>query len=144
MKNKQGIAVVVLAYILFAYLYVLTIIYGIWRFKFSQHVDQYINVNHAIINTGFFSAFYVMMLWAHIAVVYTNPGEMPRDYEKLQEAELPEQFYELIKERESIYHELIVKKKVRKGELSLEANDENGLEITPSLVTVGSLNNEPE
>jgi len=67
---------------------------------------------------------------------------MPKEYVKLKEEELPHQFYELIRERESIYHELIVKKKVRKGELSLDGTGGQGRSQEGSLggVTVGSLN----
>ena len=42
---------------------------------------------------------------------------MPKHYQRLQEKELPATFYELIRERETIYHERIVRKKMRKGEL---------------------------
>ena len=57
------------------------------------------------------------MIWSHIASVMTNPGHMPKHYQRLQEKELPATFYELIRERETIYHERIVRKKMRKGEL---------------------------
>ena len=42
---------------------------------------------------------------------------MPKGYTRLHEKELPAAFYELIREREDIYHEKIVRKKMRKGEL---------------------------
>ena len=144
--HKQGIAVVVLAYILFAYLYGITLVYGIWHFKFADdHSDRH--EVHAVINTILFSIFFLLMLVSHIQVVFTNPGEMPKDYEKLKEEELPHQFYELIRERESIYHELIVKKKVRKGELSLEGTGGDrrteGSFGGETVRTVGSLNRSP-
>lgn len=132
---------VTLAYILFTYLYGITLVYGIWHFKFTDYNHPYRDETHAIIHTIFFSIFFLLMLWAHISVVITNPGEMPRGYEKLHEEELPAQFYELIKERESIYHELIVKKKVRKGELSLDGSGRAGAPIPrTSLDTEGSIN----
>ena len=53
--------------------------------------------------------------------VITNPGEMIRDYEHLQEEDLPKDFYNLISLRESIYAELVVRKKMRKGELTKES-----------------------
>ena len=35
-RDKQGVAVTVLAYILFAYLYGMTLMYGIWHYKFAE------------------------------------------------------------------------------------------------------------
>ena len=46
---------------------------------------------------------------------------MPRDYEKLHEENLPKDFYDLINLRESLYAEVVVKKKMRKGELTKES-----------------------
>ena len=62
-----------------------------------------------------------MMIISHVMTVITNPGEMIRDYEHLQEEDLPKDFYNLISLRESIYAELVVRKKMRKGELTKES-----------------------
>ena len=43
---------------------------------------------------------------------------MPKNYGQLHEEDLPKDFYNLISLRETIYAELVVKKKMRKGELS--------------------------
>ena len=53
------------------------------------------------------------MFASHVLTVLTNPGEMPTKYEHLQEEDLPKQFYDLIHLRESMYAELVVKKKMR-------------------------------
>jgi hypothetical protein len=54
-----------------------------------------------------------MMFASHVLTVLTNPGEMPTKYEHLLEEDLPKQFYDLIHLRESMYAELVVKKKMR-------------------------------
>lgn len=59
-----------------------------------------------------------MMVVSHVLTVVTSPGELPKNYEKLHEDDLPDEFYQLISLRESLYAELIVKKKMRKGELT--------------------------
>ena len=71
----------------------------------------------AIVSTIAYSTLWILMIWSHVTCVVTNPGHMPKHYQKLQEKELPATFYELIRERETIYHERIVRKKMRKGEL---------------------------
>ena len=62
-----------------------------------------------------------MMIASHFMTVVTDPGQMPRNYEHLHEEDLPKEFYNLISLRESIYAELVVKKKMRKGELTRES-----------------------
>ena len=59
-----------------------------------------------------------MMIVSHVLTVVTSPGELPKNYEKLHEDDLPDEFYQLISLRESLYAELVVKKKMRKGELT--------------------------
>jgi hypothetical protein len=48
--------------------------------------------------------------------VITNPGRLPKCYEKLIHEKLPADFIDLIKERENIFHELIVRKKLRRND----------------------------
>lgn len=56
-----------------------------------------------------------MMIWSHAATVLAKPGYLPREKEQLQEDFIPvnSKFYDIIREREDIYHELIVRKKLR-------------------------------
>jgi hypothetical protein len=63
-----------------------------------------------------------MMVWSHYVAVTESPGYIPFEKEKLHEVLIPEgsQFYEVIKEREDIYHEFVVKRKLINGDLKIE------------------------
>ena len=105
------------AYILFSYMYGLTLLYGIWDLSEDGSKSAPATFG-AVISTIFYTFFFTMMIISHVMTVMTSPGEMPKDYEKLREESLPKDFYNLISLRESMYAELVVKKKMRKGELS--------------------------
>ena len=63
----------------------------------------------------------MMMLASHFMTVRTSPGEMPKNYKQLNEEDLPKDFFDLIRLRESLSAELVVRKKMRKGELTRES-----------------------
>jgi hypothetical protein len=60
-----------------------------------------------------------MMVWSHFEAMRTNPGYLPEYKERLYEELFPKdsQFYDIIREREDIYHEYVVRLKITKGEL---------------------------
>lgn len=64
----------------------------------------------AVLNTVFFTFLWVMMIWSHWQAVRTKAGYMPLDKETLMEDLLKgdSQFYDIIREREDIFHEYIV------------------------------------
>ena len=99
-------------------MYALTVLYGIWNVDSNQLSEQH--TGWQIISTAVFTFLFTMMISSHILCVVTNPGEMPRNYEQLHEEELPTEFNQMISLRESLYAELVVKKKMRKGELTKE------------------------
>lgn len=55
-----------------------------------------------------------MMVWSHFSATTTKAGYMPLDKEYLMEELLKKdsQFYEIVREREDIFHEYIVQKKI--------------------------------
>ena len=101
-------------------MYGLTVLYGIWDLHDAPGKVK-TSTGWAIVSTIIFTIFFAMMIVSHVLTVVTSPGEMPRNYEKLHEGDLPKQFYKLISLRESLYAEIIVKKKMRKGELTKES-----------------------
>ena len=96
-------------------MYFLTLIYGIWdvHLETSTGEGETHKTTWAIISTTIFTFFFAMMFASHVLTVLTNPGEMPTKYEHLHEEDLPKQFYDLLHLRESMYAELVVKKKMR-------------------------------
>ena len=119
----QGVAAVILLYILLAYLYAITLFYGFWGFEFQGNDPKLISgwtKFGAFFGTTLYTLVFILMIWSHILTVMTDPGTMPEGYQKLKEEKLPNEFYDLIRERESIYHELVVRKKMRKGEISTQ------------------------
>jgi hypothetical protein len=60
-----------------------------------------------------------MMMWSHIKAMTTKPGFIPKNIKEYDESKMTKdsQYYELIKLRETIYHEGIVRKKIRKQEI---------------------------
>ena len=59
-------------------------------------------------------------MWSHIKAVTTNPGYVPLGIRNYDESKMTKnnQFSELIKLRETLYHEQIVRKKIRKSEIT--------------------------
>jgi hypothetical protein len=60
-----------------------------------------------------------MMIWSHHVTVTTKAGYLPKEKEQLNEELFPQhsQFYDIIREREDIYHEFVVAKKMRTGQI---------------------------
>ena len=60
-----------------------------------------------------------MMVWSHVKAVTGKPGYVPKGIKAYDEAAMTKdsQFWELVKLRETIYHEAIVRKKIRKSEI---------------------------
>ena len=119
----SGRIAIVVAYLALTYMYFLTVLYGIWDVGISsdsQATPAESKTFWAVISTLVYTFFWLMMIISHALTVVTSPGVMPKGYEKLHEEALPKDFYKLISLRESIYAEIVVKKKMRKGELSKE------------------------
>lgn len=97
----------------------MTFFYGILGKTFKENP---INVSGSsiVINGIFFTLFFVLMIVAHVQCVITNPGKLPKGYEQLKHEQLPADFIDLIKEREDIFHELIVSKKLRKNDSEIQ------------------------
>lgn len=97
----------------------MTMYFGIWNQSFGDYALTNFSTTGAIINSCFFSFFWVMMIWSHLEAVRTKAGYMPFDKETLTEELIPEnsQFYDVIREREDIFHEYIVRKKIKSGAL---------------------------
>ena len=93
-------------------MYALTVFYGIWHTVFVEHDNEKSYV-WPIISTVIYTILFLMMLVSHILAMMIDPGTVPKEYDRLYEVDLPFQFYDLIKERESIYAEHIVRKKLR-------------------------------
>ena len=82
------------------------------------------------------------MIWSHVVTVITKAGHVPRDKVQLQEEAIPadSQFYEIIREREEMYAECVVSKKLRSGslpplELPIAEEGVNSSEVELSLPT---------
>jgi len=113
---------VISAYILFAYMWYVTVFHGIWNQESAGEDDdielEETRAVRASVSTLVYSFFFTMMLVSHFMTMCTSPGQMPKLYKQLVQEDLPKDFFDLIHLRESIYSELIVSKKMRKGELS--------------------------
>ena len=105
-----------MAYILFAYMYALTVFYGIWHLVFVEDESEK-SYLWPILSTFLYTVFFSLMLVSHMMAMMVDPGTVPKEYDRLYEIDLPFQFYDLIKERESIYAEHIVRKKLRKNQI---------------------------
>ena len=91
-KNTQGIAIVVLVYVLFVWEYFLTIYFGIWHQSFNlADTQQSFSTVGAILNTIIFTFFWLMMIWSHVVTVKTRAGYLPKEKEQLNEELFPEQ-----------------------------------------------------
>ena len=95
-KDLQGQIAVVIAYILFVYMWFLTVFYGIWdieKKEGSDILEDQRNAVWAVFSTLIFSFFWLMMIISHWMTMRTSPGEMPKGYKKLQEKDLPKRFF---------------------------------------------------
>ena len=119
--DLSGRIAVAVAYILFAYMYCLTTFYGIWDIRKVSEQDHDHSVIWAVFSTLIFTFFFLMMIIAHFKTMRTSPGQMPKNYKQLHEESLPKDFFQLIDLRESLNAEFIVRKKMRKGELTRDS-----------------------
>ncbi len=86
-------------------------------------------------------------MWSHHVTVKTKAGYLPKEKEQLNEELFPQesQFYDIIREREDIYHEFVVAKKMRKGEIpNFEQANQPPLKKQNSLRVNASENLVPE
>jgi hypothetical protein len=89
-KNTQGIIIVVFVYLLFVWDYFMTLYFGIWHQSFNlADTEQSYSIVGAILNTLFFSFFWVMMMWSHFVTVITKAGYLPKEKEQLKEELFP-------------------------------------------------------
>jgi hypothetical protein len=129
LKNTFGLVSVTGCYILFFFLYFMTMYFGIWHqtFGLTNAATSHVGSNLvAVINSAIFSLFWAMMMWSHYVTMTTKPGFVPQEKEQLQEDAIPadSKFYDIIREREDIYHELVVKKKLKSGSMTPAMADE--------------------
>mmetsp|Transcript_12937 Transcript_12937/g.17424 ORF Transcript_12937/g.17424 Transcript_12937/m.17424 type:complete len:105 (+) Transcript_12937:162-476(+) len=99
----------------------LTVFHGIWDLETEGTHDAVEDTRKAVwavFSTLVFTFFFILMICSHWMTMRTSPGQMPKGYKQLIEDDLPKDFFQLIQLRESITAELIVRKKMRKGELS--------------------------
>mmetsp|Transcript_27613 Transcript_27613/g.34274 ORF Transcript_27613/g.34274 Transcript_27613/m.34274 type:complete len:115 (-) Transcript_27613:895-1239(-) len=102
----------------------LTVFHGIWDLETEDTHDAVEDTRKAVwaaFSTLVFTFFFIMMICSHWMTMRTSPGQMPKGYKQLIEDDLPKDFFQLIQLRESITAELIVRKKMRKGELSRDS-----------------------
>jgi hypothetical protein len=121
LNSVIGILTIILVQVLFIYQYCVTVLFGVWMFDFtdfsrSQDLDQ----TAAIINTVVFSLFWALMVWSHLVATSTKPGYIAPDHKQLSElAAFPNnsQLFKILRIREWIYAENLVRRKIRKGQL---------------------------
>jgi hypothetical protein len=88
-RDKCGIFVIVLVYLLMFKIYMFTIIHAMGDgLKQGRATD--------IVNAILLSIFMMLAVYAHFRCMTTNPGFLPRDYETLDEKNLSHRFYKLI------------------------------------------------
>jgi hypothetical protein len=76
--------IILVLYILFSHLYAITLYYGI--LGRTSNGDPITNPISIVINGMIYSTLFLLMIIAHVQCVITNPGALPRNYEKLNEA----------------------------------------------------------
>ena len=92
----------------------------------------YMNPFSKAFNGVLFSLLFALMIVAHVQCVITNPGILPRGYEALKEEQLPLEFQQLINERENIFHEQIVRKKLRNNDPELVSQQASKMQALSS------------
>ena len=126
-KNTLGIIIVAVVSTLFAFEYFMTMYFGIWHQTFGlAEALPPASAAAAIANSVIFSWLWIMMMWSYYATVTTKPGYLPKEKDKIQEEAIPNDstFYDLIREREDIYAELVVKRKLKSGSITADMADE--------------------
>jgi hypothetical protein len=95
LPSLQGRIIVGFVYLLFSFLYFITIYYGVLGMTFTGPVLA-VSSTSVLINGCLFSLFFTLMVASHVQCVLTNPGALPRNYEQLNELDLPVDFSALI------------------------------------------------
>jgi hypothetical protein len=116
LRNWLGIAITVVVYLLFLYLYFITLYIGIWA-ESGTDVDKR-STAASVVHSILFTAVYAMMFWSHTNTVLTEPGFLPLEYSSLDDGVSPPALSMLINEREKIHYDKIVKRKMRTGDLA--------------------------
>ena len=107
-RDKVGVLVVVLVYILFFKIYIFTVYRALWDGMSQSNVAD-------IVNFIFFTLLFLLALVSHFQCMTITPGFLPKNYETLDERKLSQRFNKLIQERESMYQNAEVRKLLRKG-----------------------------
>ena len=116
-RDCQGLVAIFGLYALLTWMFIVTVYYGVFGQTFDEDPLEN-STTSELVNGVFFTILFALMIWSHVTCVITDPGQVPKGYEKLNEEYLPDDFYDLIRERESIYAEHIIKKKMRNNELA--------------------------
>ena len=97
----------------------MTVYFGIWHQSFGLLQDIPYSTAGALFNTLFFTVFWVMMTWSHFVAVKTQAGYLPEGKQLLCGELIPSgsTFYKIIAEREDIYHEHVVQRKLKEGQI---------------------------
>ena len=99
----------------------MTVAFGIWKYDVKVFTYDYqVSTVYASIDTFFFTLVWLLMIWSHITAVVTKPGYMPKGTKNLDESVFPAKssFKDIMRLREYIYHEVIVRKKIRQGTIA--------------------------
>lgn len=99
---------VAVVYILFAKIYLFTMIYSLGEGLQAGDAEDIV---HALV----FTMVFILALVSHIQCVFTNPGILPKDYDNLNERLLSIKFAKLIDERESMHQAAQIRKLMRQG-----------------------------
>lgn len=97
----------------------MTVYFGIWHQSFGLLSEISYSSAGAVFNTLFFTMFWVLMVWSHFVAVKTQAGYLPEGKQMLCEELIPSgsAFYQIIAEREDIYHEHVVQRKLKEGQI---------------------------
>jgi len=124
-RSVKAIVLTLVVYLLFAWLYFIVVLFNIWRVpsvsrllassSSREEILTLHQVDEAGLWTGFFTLFFLMMVWSHLQCVIRDPGFMPQNYSQLQESKFPKHFYDLLHERESLYRESKIRMTLRKA-----------------------------
>jgi len=115
-----GILCILFVYALMAAIYSLTIMFALAEDLKEAEGSAYANLI-------FFTIFSLLALYSHFQCVKTNPGVLPREYEQIDDHNLPRQFGKLLRERESMHEAMEKRKAERQREGSVNTKDEAGV-----------------
>lgn len=111
---------VTFVYILFAQIYIFTLAYSIIPNVYEGYVGS-------IFNLIFFTFFAFMAIISHLQTMFTNPGVLPKNYEKLNLKYLSKKFAKLLDERDNLYEEAQRRKMMRSGTLEETKSNLDGV-----------------